>query len=108
MLKKATFSPAQPWRAKTRVVPGKAAARTFQLLIPHLRGVAEAALYCAHRATTASSWGLCEQEGHLAAPRPLFQHPAIAVHGRRTYHPVHATQLDTHRPARGTLPHRSK
>ena len=32
-----------------------------------LRGVAKAALYCAHRATTASSWGLCEQEGHLAA-----------------------------------------
>jgi len=26
-----------------------------------LRGVAEAALYCAHRATTVSSWGLCEQ-----------------------------------------------
>ena len=26
MLKKATFSPAQPWRAKTRLVPGKAAA----------------------------------------------------------------------------------
>ena len=31
--------------------------------------VAEAALHCAHRATTASSWGLCEQEGHLATPR---------------------------------------
>ena len=29
------------------------------------------ALHCAHRATTASSWGLCEQEGHLSAPRPL-------------------------------------
>ena len=26
MLKKATFSPAQPWRAKTRLVPSKAAA----------------------------------------------------------------------------------
>ncbi len=25
MLKKATFSPAQPWRAKTRLVPSKAA-----------------------------------------------------------------------------------
>src|SRR5712692_11793577 len=36
-----------------------------------LRGMAKAALYCAHRATTASSWGLCEQEGHLAAPSPL-------------------------------------
>ncbi len=34
MLKKAIFSPAQPWRAKTRLVPSKAAAseearRTF-------------------------------------------------------------------------------
>jgi hypothetical protein len=26
MLKKATFSPAQPWRAETRLVPSKAAA----------------------------------------------------------------------------------
>jgi len=26
MLKKATFSPAQPWRAETRLGPGKAAA----------------------------------------------------------------------------------
>ena len=43
---------------------------TFQFSIPLFRGVAEAALYCAHRATTASSWGLCEQEGHLAAPCP--------------------------------------
>ena len=25
MLKKAAFSPTQPWRAKTRLVPGKAA-----------------------------------------------------------------------------------
>ena len=36
------------------------------------RGTAEAALYCAHRATTVSSWGLCEQEGHLAAPPLSF------------------------------------
>ena len=35
-----------------------------------LRGVAEAALYCAHRATAALSRGLCEQEGYLAAPSP--------------------------------------
>ena len=35
---------------------------------PLLRGVAKAALDCAHRATTVSSWGLCEQEGHLATP----------------------------------------
>ena len=37
----------------------------------------------------------------------LFQHPAVAVHGRRRYHPVHATYLDADRPSRGTLPHRS-
>jgi hypothetical protein len=35
------------------------------------RGVAEVALHCAHRTTTASSWGLWEQEGHSAAlPHP--------------------------------------
>src|SRR5437879_12632827 len=91
MLKKPAFSPTQPrqllhppalslarqaLRPGTRLPPSKAAARTFQLLIPHLRGVAEAALYCAHRATTAPSSGLCEPEGHLAAPRPLAYHPA--------------------------------
>jgi hypothetical protein len=32
------------------------------------RGVAEAALYCAHRTSTVSSCAFCEQEGHLAAP----------------------------------------
>ena len=25
-------------------------------------------LHCAHRATTALSWGLCEHKGHLTAP----------------------------------------
>jgi hypothetical protein len=45
---------------------------TFQFSIPLFRGVAQAALYCAHRATTALSWGLCEQEGHLAAPSPFL------------------------------------
>ena len=37
-----------------------------------LKGVVEAALHCAHRATTVLSWGLCEQEGHLIAPFPSF------------------------------------
>jgi hypothetical protein len=41
-----------------------------------LRGVAEAALYCAHRTSTVSSCAFCEQEGHLAAPAIFFQHPA--------------------------------
>ena len=33
-----------------------------------LRRSGQVALYCAHEPTTALSWGLCEQEGHLAAP----------------------------------------
>ena len=37
------------------------------------RGVAEAALYCAHRTSTVSPCAFCEQEGHLAAPSPPFQ-----------------------------------
>ena len=87
--KKPDISPAQPWRAETSLFPNKAAARTFDSLIPLLRGVAKAALYCAHRATTALSWGLCEQEGHLAAPRSLFQHP---VRGRIVAQPRKAVE----------------
>jgi hypothetical protein len=34
------------------------------------KGVAEAALYCAHRTSTFLSCAFCEQEGHLAAPYP--------------------------------------
>ncbi|MGH7220738.1 MAG: hypothetical protein ACREI1_10470, partial [Nitrospiraceae bacterium] len=36
------------------------------------KGAVEVALDGAHRATTASSWGLCEQEGHLDAPVSSF------------------------------------
>ena len=36
--------------------------------LPLVRGVAEAALYCAHRTSTVSPCAFCEQEGHLAAP----------------------------------------
>ena len=49
------------------------------------RGVAKAALYCVHRATTASSWGLCEQEGHLAAPLPFSAPAAKGQQGCRSY-----------------------
>ena len=49
------------------------ATSTFKFSTFLFRGVAEAALYCAHRATTVSSWGLCEQEGHLATPRSLLR-----------------------------------
>ena len=47
-----------------------ALARAFQFLMPLLEGVAEAALYCAHRTSTALPCAFCEQEGHLAAPSP--------------------------------------
>jgi hypothetical protein len=63
-----SHSPAHP--LARRDVP-LAWARAFKFSPPLFRGVAEAALYCAHRATTVLSWGLCEQEGHLAAPRPF-------------------------------------
>jgi hypothetical protein len=43
----------------------------FQFSPPLFRGVAEAALYCAHRTSTVSSCAFCEQEGHLATP-PLL------------------------------------
>ena len=38
-----------------------------------------------------------------------FQHSTspVAVRGRREYHPLHAIHLDTDRPTRGPLPHRS-
>src|SRR5580765_366105 len=50
-----------------------------------LKGVAKAALYCAHRATTVSSWGLCEQEGHLATPLPPYR--SVMWYGRGTRSP---------------------
>ena len=59
-------------------------------LYTFLRGVAEAALYCAHRATTASSWGLYEQKGTWPLP-PTFQHPATGF----GYHS--STPVPTHR-----------
>jgi O-acetyl-ADP-ribose deacetylase (regulator of RNase III) len=40
--------------------------------IRSLGGVAEAALYCAHRTSTFLSCAFCEQEGHLAAPCSSF------------------------------------
>ena len=49
--------------------------RAFQFPTLPLGGVAEAALYCAHRTSTFLSCAFCEQEGHLAAPPPLFDSP---------------------------------
>jgi hypothetical protein len=61
--------------------------RVFQFPIPLFRGVAEAALYCAHRTSTVSSCAFCEQEGHLAAPSPSFGGRALREHRRSTGHP---------------------
>ena len=82
---RATFSPAHPLadifhppyppiasQSISRDVP-IARARASQFSLPPFRGVAEAALYCAHRTSTFLSCAFCEQEGHLAAPSsPLF------------------------------------
>jgi hypothetical protein len=61
------FSPAHP--PARRDVP-LARAIAFRFPIPPFRGVAEAALYCAHRTSTVSPCAFCEQEGHLATPSP--------------------------------------
>jgi len=45
-------------------------ARAFPFPIPPFRGVAKAALNCAHRTSTVSPCAFCEQGGHLAAPSP--------------------------------------
>ena len=70
---RAPFSPALPSDCIAIDFPGRAISPSEGRPILYFsmrlfRGVAEAALYCAHRATTALSWGLYEQEGHLAAP----------------------------------------
>ena len=57
-------------------------ARPFYFPKPLLKGVAEAALYCAHRTSTVSSCAFCEQEGHLAAPAPSFRACAFREHFR--------------------------
>jgi len=49
-----------------------ALARAFRLSSPLVKGVAKAALYCAHRTSTVSPCAFCEQEGHLAAPFRSF------------------------------------
>jgi len=66
---RATFSPARP--LARRDVP-LARARAFQSTSSLVKGVAKAALYCAHRTSTVSPCAFCEQEGHLAAPSPSF------------------------------------
>jgi len=67
-----------------------------------MEGVAEAALYCAHRTSTVSPCAFCEQEGqHLAAP----SHPSEAAHCVSTVNTQWLTtimvqQQHRHTPAR--------
>jgi len=56
--------------------------------MPFLKGVAKAALYCAHRTSTVSPCAFCEQEGHLAAPSSFFSSRALREHGDRPSHPT--------------------
>jgi len=59
--------------------------RTRLTFLPYIIlfwGEAKDALYCAHRATTVSSWGLCEQKGHLASPPPPFYSCRSTASGR--------------------------
>jgi hypothetical protein len=57
------------WPGQSPVLTHRAFREHILILYLSLRGVTKAALHCAHRATTASSWGLSEQEGRLATPR---------------------------------------
>jgi len=67
---------AYPFQARSPISPQSSlvdpqmrASRGILLCSKHLlQGAVEVALNCAHRATTALSWGLCEHEGHLTAP----------------------------------------
>ena len=63
-------------------------ARVFQFSLPLFRGVAKAALNCAHRTSTVSSCAFCEQGGHLAAPYPSFSSHALREHGDRLSYPT--------------------
>src|SRR5678810_671038 len=55
--------------------------------LPFLKGVAKAALYCAHRTSTFLSCAFCEQEGHLVTPS-LLRLPRALLCGPMTHWPV--------------------
>jgi hypothetical protein len=81
----ASFSPAHP--LARRDVP-VALARAFRFRMPFLEGVAETALYCAHRTSTVSPCAFCEQGGHLAAPYPSFSCRVLREQGDRPSYPA--------------------
>ena len=64
---RATFSPAQPTGTPRRAI---SPSEGLPILSTSLKGVAEAALCCAHRTCTVSPCAFCEQEGHLATHCP--------------------------------------
>ena len=60
------------------------------------RGVAEAALYCAHRTSTFLSCAFCEQEGHLAASFPFLVRIRFSLPGRPGRSSIGATFSPAH------------
>jgi hypothetical protein len=67
-------NPATPRHA---ISPGEG----LSILFTSVKGVAKAALYCAHRTSTVSPCAFCEQEGHLAAPSPSLQARSLFLQG---------------------------
>ena len=73
-------------------------ARAFQFPIPPFKGVAKAALNCAHRTSTVSPCAFCEQGGHLAAPCPSFGGRALREHRDRPSYPAPIFQHSAQKP----------
>ena len=64
-------------------------ARAFQSSSPLVEGMAEAALHCAHRTSTASSCAFCEQED---APLPISSSSISLFKGRPAQAPIARAQ----------------
>ena len=84
------FSPALPSDCFVIDFPRRAIipSEGLPILYTSMKGVAKAALYCAHRTSTFLSCAFCEQEGHLAAPFSFFSSRALRVHGNRPSYPT--------------------
>jgi hypothetical protein len=65
------------WVTETCQWPGRWPSNPLYLS----KGVAEAALFCAHRTSTVSSCAFCEQGGHLAAPFLILLRARVARAG---------------------------
>ena len=102
------FSPALPSDCFAIDFPGCAinpseGSSNSLYLIPLFRGVAKAALYCAHRTSTVSPCAFCEQAGRLAAPSPSFRDRALHEHRRSSSLPSHSSKLALTFSSRGGL-----